>query len=214
MFSVIFDMDGTLLDTQKICIPAWEYAGREQGFCGAGNCIYLVCGMNEAGWSKVLADHFPNIDIDKFKVDIHRYYDENMVVSFKSGAKELLDFLKEQKIKMGIASGSSSKSINHHMSELGVLHYFDAIVGSYDVKHGKPAPDTYLLAAEKMGVEPKDCFVFEDSPHGIKAGYAAGMKSIGVPDLMPFEPDIKKLMFTELTDLSQAIPIFKKELNI
>ncbi len=214
MFSVIFDMDGTLIDTQKICVSAWEYAGRLQGFEGAGNCIYLVCGMNETGWTKVLTDHFPDIDVDRFKVDIHKYYDENMVIAFKPGAKELLDFLQKNNIMMGIASGSAKKTVEHHMSELNALHYFDAIVGSYDVKNGKPAPDIYLLAAEKMGVKPEDCFIFEDSPHGIKAGYAAGMKSIGVPDLIQFEPYIKELMFTELTDLSQAIPIFAKELNL
>lgn len=212
MFSVIFDMDGTLLDTQRICIPAWEHAGRLQGVEGVGDCIYSVCGMNEAGWTKFLTDRHPNIDADEFKVQIKKYYDKHLVASFKPGARELLDFLKENNIKMAVASGSSKESIEEHLKQLGVLDYFGAIAGSKDVKNGKPAPDVFLLAAERLGVNPGDCFVFEDSTNGIRAGYTAGMKCIGVPDLIQFAEDIKKLMFAHITDLSQAIPIFEKEL--
>ena len=135
-------------------------------------------------------------------------------LSITPKTKEAIELLKQNNIKMGLASGSSRNSVDHHLNKLDAFKYFDATVAGKEVENGKPAPDTYLLAAEKMGVEPKDCFVFEDSPHGIKAGFAAGMKSIGIPDLIPFEPDIKKLMFAELTDLSQAIPIFEKELNL
>lgn len=212
MFSVIFDMDGTLLDTQRICVPAWEYAGKLQGFEGVGNCIYSVCGMNEAGWTKFLRDHHPDIDADEFKVQIHKYYEENLVIRFKPGAKELLDFFKENNIKMAIASGSAKETIEDHLKQVGVLGYFGAIAGSSDVKNGKPAPDVFLLAAERLGVNPANCFVFEDSSNGIRAGCTAGMKCIGVPDLTQFSDDVKKLMFAHITDLSQAIPIFKKEL--
>ena len=82
-------------------------------------------------------------------------------------------------------------------------------MGGHDVQNGKPAPDIFLLAAEKLGVAPESCFVFEDSANGIRAGHSAGMKCIGVPDIVPFSDDIKKLMLAELGSLSEAIELLK-----
>ena len=208
MFSVIFDMDGTLLDTQRICIPAWEYAGKEQGVKGMGDHIANVCGMNKYGSDKYLADNFPNIDLEKFRTDSRNYIIENLVVSFKSGAKELLDFLKKNGIKIGLASGTSRGSVMHHLNEVGVADFFDAIVCGTEVKKGKPEPDIFLQTASLLGVKPQDCFVFEDSANGIKAGHSAGMKCIGIADIVPFSDEVKMLMYKELSSMEEAIEIF------
>ncbi len=210
MFSVIFDMDGTLLDTQQITIPAWDYAGELQGVKNVGSHIPNVCGMNQAGWSAYLKNTFPTLNIEAFCLEMREYIIKNLKVKYKKGAKELLDFLKENNIKIGLASGSSGKTIEHHLKEVNALELFDAAVGGLEVENGKPAPDIFLLTAEKMGVKPEDCFIFEDAANGIAAGYKAGMKCIGVPDITAFDAETKKLMFAELEDLSQAIPIFEK----
>ena len=209
MFSVIFDMDGTLLDTQRICIPAWEYAGNLQGFKNAGDCIYSVCGMNEKGWTNFLESRYPTLDTLAFKRDMRDYIIKNGKIVFRKGAKELLDFLKQNNIKMAIASGSSRASINHHLNEVNATHYFSAIVGGRDIVNGKPAPDIFLKAAKLIGAQPQDCFVFEDSENGIKAGIDAGMKVIGFADIIPFKEETKKLLFSNLNDLSEAIDMFK-----
>lgn len=209
MFSVIFDMDGTLLDTQKICIPAWEYAGRQQGIIGAGAHIPNVCGMNLAGSLQYIRDNFPGVDPDKFKEDSRDYINRNGVVRFKTGAEELLDYLKSRGIKIALATGTSKPSVMHHLNEVGATEYFDAIVCGGDVTNGKPAPDIFLLAAEKLGAKPVECFVFEDSPNGVRAAHSAGMKCIGVPDIAPFPKEIKGLMFRELTTLNEAIAILR-----
>lgn len=210
MFSVIFDMDGTLLDTQAICIPAWEYAGNLQNIPNMGECIQYVCGMNEIGWTKYLADNFKTLDIDLFKTEARKYIVQNGTVKLKKGAKELLEFLKENNIKIGVASGSSKKTVESHLKEAGVFEYFCSLTGGNEVKNGKPAPDVFLKAAESMGVDPKDCFIFEDSSNGILAGYNAGMKCIGVPDIVPFNEEIKSKMFACLNSLDEAIEIFKQ----
>ena len=210
MFSVIFDMDGTLLDTQRICIPAWEYAGEKQGFKGAGKLMPLVCGMNLNGSNKVLTDRFPTVDLEKFRADSRQYIIDNLEVRFMKGAKELLDYLKGRGIKIGLATGTSRPSVLHHLNEVNALEYFDALVCGTEIEKGKPAPDIFLKVAEEMDVNPKTCFVFEDSPNGIIAGYKAGMKTIGIPDVVTFSDDIKSLMYCELEDLSQAIKIFEK----
>lgn len=213
MFSVIFDMDGTLLDTQRICIPAWEYAGELQGFKNVGDCIFHVCGMNEKGWTDLLESRYPTIDTLSFKRDMRDYIIKNGKVVFRKGAKELLDFLKENHIKTAIASGSSKETINHHLNEVGATHYFDAIIGGNDIENGKPAPDIFLLAAKSIGAEPSDCFVFEDSENGVRAANNAGIKCIGFPDIIPFNNETKKLLFAEIDDLSKAIEIFKEYLQ-
>lgn len=212
MFSVIFDMDGTLLDTQKICIPAWDWAGERQGIKNMGSCVPDVCGCNIIGWSKYLRDNYPTLDVDRFNKEMRQYIIDNMVVKYKTGGEELLKFLKDNGVKIALASGSSHESIDHHLKEVGGTHFFDVTVGGVDVEKGKPAPDIFLLAAEKLGVDPVTCFVIEDSGNGIKAGYAAGMKCIGIPDVAPFKEEVKPLMIAELASMLDAIELFKKYL--
>ena len=213
MFSVIFDMDGTLLDTQRICIPAWEYAGQNQGIKGVGEHIPNVCGMAEPTWTEYLVKNFPNMDIPKFKDEMRVYIIENLDVKFMKGAKELLDFLKQQGIKMALASGSSQKTIQHHLKAVNAEQYFSVALGGEDVKNGKPDPEIFLTAAKKINADPKDCFVIEDSDNGIIAGSKAGMKCIGVPDVKPFYNSTKKLMYANANSLFDVLEIFKKELK-
>ena len=209
MISVIFDMDGTLLDTQRICIPAWDWAGERQGFKNLGQHIPAVCGKNEAGWSKYLLDRYPTLDIKTFNRDAANYVVENIVVRYMPGAEELVRFLKSKGIKVAIASGSGHETINHHLEKVGGKELFDVIVGGADVKNCKPAPDIFLLAAEKLGAETKDCYVLEDSENGIRAGYAAGMKAIGVPDIAQFDEEIKTLETKEFKSMFEALEYFK-----
>ena len=210
MFSVIFDMDGTLLDTQKVVISAWDYAGENQGIVGVGNEIPNVCGMNKIGWSNYLRNKFPKLDINSFIIDAGQYISENLVVKFMPGAEKLLKFLKKNNVKIALASGSSLNSVMHHLNEVSAVEYFDAIVGGNEVINGKPAPDIFLLAAERLGVKPCECYVFEDSSNGIKAAYNAGMKPIGVPDIAKLDSETKKILFAEIGQLDEAIAVFEK----
>ncbi len=212
MFSVIFDMDGTLLDTQRICVPAWDYGGRMQGIENLGQHVFAVCGMNANGSSNYLHTHFPNLDIDLFKQHTRDYIAQNGVVKFKKGAKEILDFLKETGIKIALASGTSRPSVEHHIKAVNAEHYFLATVCGTEVENGKPAPDVFLKAAELIDEKPENCFVFEDSANGVKAAHAAGMKAIGIADIVPFNQDTKSLMFAEHKDFFESIELLKRYL--
>lgn len=211
MFSVIFDMDGTLLDTQSIYIPAWEYSGKKQKIFGMGEHIRYVCGMNEAGWLNYLKINFPSLDVEQFVKDVNEYITNNLDLSLKKGAEELLKYLKHRNIKMAVASGSPVDKVRKHLSRVGVIDYFEAFAGSRDVKNGKPAPDVFLLAAKRLGAKSEDCFVIEDSDNGIRAGYAAGMKCIGIPDVVEFSYEIKKLMSAEFKALDEVIDFFENK---
>lgn len=209
-FSVIFDMDGTLLDTQAIFYPAWDFAGELQGYKNLSKHVPNVLGVNEAHCKAYIKSLYPGLDVDRFWLDMIGYAEKNVVIAFKSGAKELLAFLKENGIKFALASGSPHAMITRNLNALGVYNDFDVLVGGMDVQNGKPAPDLFLLAAEKLGANPHDCFVFEDSGNGIRAGHAAGMKCIGIKDTVPFKEEEKALIFKELSSLDQAIELFKE----
>ncbi len=211
MFSVIFDMDGTLFDSQRVFIPAWDYAGELQGFKNMGRFIPDVCGVNEKGCIAYLQKNFPDLDAIKFRADAREYVVKNLVLRFKPGVKELIDYLKARGIKMAVATGSSRASTDHHLKEMGIYDIIDASVCGPEVENGKPAPDIFLRAAEILGANPKDCFVFEDSENGIRAGYKAGMKCIGIVDIVPFSKEVKELMYCELENMGEAIEIFEKE---
>lgn len=213
MFSVIFDMDGTLLDTQRIAIPAWDWAGELQGFKGMGKYVPNACGVNVNGRIKYLRESFPGLDVEKFEEDFGGYIRENIVVCYKPGALELLQFLKKKGIRIALASGSNHETIDHNLNEVGATDIFDVAVGGVDVENGKPAPDIFLLAAKKLGADPENCFVIEDSANGIKAGHTAGMKCIGIPDIVAFDDDTKKLMYAELSSMHEAIKLFEDHIN-
>ncbi len=212
-FCVIFDMDGTLVDSQRLYVPAWEFAGKEQGFEGFGKLLPEVCGMNAQGWQKFLRNRFPSLDVEKFVGTMIGYIKQHYEVCFMSGAKKTLEFLHEKGVRMAVASGSDTCDVERCMQQLGVADYFVTFVGGEQVKNGKPAPDIFLKAAEKLGAKPENCFVVEDSSNGIRAGYAAGMRCIGIPDLIDFSAEIKTMLFAQFSDLSQTISLFEKELK-
>ncbi len=210
MFGVVFDMDGTLLDTQKVFEPAFDYAAQLQNIRLQPNCLIDVCGMNDVGRWEYMHKNYPAIDTEKFDKDIFEYADKHRVVKYKKGALELLEFLEENGVKTAVASGSCTKDVVNNLSKLNATKYFDVLIGGEQVENCKPSPDIYLLAAERLGVKPCDCFAFEDSPNGIRAASSARMKCFGIADVSPFDDEIKKVMYKELYSLDEAIEIFKR----
>ncbi|MBQ7044900.1 MAG: HAD family phosphatase [Clostridia bacterium] len=213
MFNVIFDMDGTLLDTQRIFIDAWDYAGEKQGIENLGAHIPNVCGMGEPDWTAYLVENFKELDILKFKTDAHTFIVDHLEVKFKKGAKELLEFLKQNGIKMAIASGSNTQVVKHHLGVVEADDYFLAVLGGETVENSKPAPDIFLKAAQAIDANPADCFVIEDSENGIRAGKAAGMQCIGVPDIVQFKAEVKDMCCAYVDSLLDVIDVFKQKLN-
>ncbi len=206
---IIFDMDGTLLDTQKIYMPAWKLAGDIQGIPDMDKAALLVCGTNEIGWTNYLINNFPTLDIEKFKKDVDVYIANNLTIKFKKGVKETLDFLKSKGVKIGLASGTSKDIALMRLNSVKALSYFDAAVYGNEIENGKPAPDIFLKAAERLGAKPEECIVFEDSDNGIKSAFNAGMKVIGIPDVKPFTKDLKDMLFAEFDQMDKAIELFK-----
>lgn len=191
---VIFDMDGVLVDSERLYLRFWREA------CAA-------FGLNlseEQGLS--LRSNSPEEAIPKFKAwfgedtdymqirELRRkqmaaYIDANGV-DLKPGAAELVEYLKSRGIKIALATASPIKRAEHYLSPHGLFDKFDAVVGGGMVAKGKPAPDIYMCAAQSLGLPCSECLAVEDSPSGIISAYTAGCITVMVPDLTPPQDDL------------------------
>lgn len=188
--AVIFDLDGTLVDSmwmwKQIDI---EYLGRF-GYECPETLQKVIEGMSFSETAVYFKETFSIPDsLDEIKqtwidMSIEKYRNE---VPLKKGAQEFLDYLKSHDIKAGIATSNGQDMVDVVLNSLNIKPYFQVVTTACEVAHGKPAPDIYLKVAESLGVEPKDCMVFEDVPAGIMAGKAAGMAVCAIEDAFSAE---------------------------
>ena len=206
MRGAIFDMDGTLLDTEKIYQETWRELAAEHGKALDAGFPAAVCGTTGEDTRRVIAQYIPGADPQdiveqemlRFRQKTERY------VPLKPGVFELLEGLRNAGIPMAVASSSPEDIIRHHLTLAGIAGYFTEFVSGTMVSRGKPHPDIFLLAARRLGLDPAECYVFEDSLNGIRAGHAAGCAAVMVPDLVQPTEEIRALCALVAPDLSAA----------
>ena len=171
-------MDGLLFDSERIVQRSWEIAGDELGIPHMGNVIYHTLGMNRAGrneyFRKYIREDFPFEEFGKLTRDNFWKIVDKEGLPLKKGAKELLAYGKSQGYKMAVATSSSREYAMGNLIRAGIDSYFDSVVCGDMVKKAKPDPEIYIYTMKKMGVEPKDCYVVEDSTFGLQAAESAG----------------------------------------
>jgi len=207
----IFDMDGTLFDSEKIYQSAWLATVKDFGKDRGEELVKEVSGSSEANCRKMIHEFYPDVDVDKFFKQVVATavkVFENDGVEMMKGVKEILTYFNEHGVKMAIASSSSIEVISRNIERADIKKFFSAVVSGESVEHGKPAPDIFLKAAEKINVPASDCYVFEDSFNGIRGAYAAGCVPVMIPDTVQPTDEIKKLcaaIYPSLTDALNAI---------
>lgn len=189
--TVIFDMDGLMFDTERIAVLAWDYAGEKLGIGKAGYLIPHIIGLRWERISAFLCNEFgEDFDAELFHTTVSGFiavYYKNHHVPVKPGLYSILELLKQNKVKTAVASSSPLKTVEYNLNDAGIMDCFDVILSGDEVKKSKPDPDIFLLACEKLGAEPEDCYVLEDSRNGLLAAHSAGCKAVMVPDL--WQPD-------------------------
>lgn len=202
----IFDMDGLLFDTERVYQQTWHEIAEEKGVVLGNDFVGAISGTNGAHMRQVVEDYYHVSDGAGIIEDCMKRVREKLSkqVPMKKGVLEILEFFQENKIPMAVASSSPVEQIVSNLEIAGIREYFAEIVSGTEAKRGKPAPDIFLLAAERISRRPGDCYVFEDSENGIKAGYAAGCRTVMIPDLMEVSPEIRPYCTFVCEDLIEA----------
>lgn len=213
--AVIFDVDGTLLDTERIYMQAWKEAAAELGYVITDELLRKTRAINVKDAARIFETEIGNgFSYDVVRVGRVRIAEQIIAREspiLKPGVAEALEWLKKNGIRLSVASSTNQKSTREHLSESGILECFEVIVGGDMITKGKPNPDIFLKTAELLEVTPEECIVVEDSPAGIRAAYAAGMKSILVPDQAAITEEIVAMADVMLESLCQ-MPAYIEEL--
>jgi len=189
---VIFDMDGTMLDTEPLSQTGWRKSLDTQGITITdeyfAEVFDKIIGTNSNTWRRVLAESFEGFDVDLGATHSMDYMDEYMNtngVPVKPGVFELLDKLEELGIKKCVATSTGRERARKKLKDANILHRFETVIGGDDVVESKPNPEIFLKAASACNTEPAYCLVLEDSAAGTAGGYNAGMNVIVIPDILP-----------------------------
>ena len=181
----IFDCDGTLVDSMPLHLDAWRAALQMHGFPPEQFTLKMhhdFAGMPGAAIVRKLnADYGHDLSPEQVEADKVAWYMAHHTQV--QPIAEVVAFARAMhgKMPLSVASGSDAWIVHESLKAVGILELFDTIITPADVAHGKPAPDMFLLAAERMGVKPAECLVFEDGQLGIQAAEAAGMMTVFIP---------------------------------
>ncbi len=190
--AIIFDMDGLMIDSERVTYEEYCRKLAEFDLTFDEETYKLCLGKNKAGICQVFYDHFGD-DFPMTEVwdDVHVWIDERITkeVPLKKGLMELLVYLKENDYKTIVATSSDRHRVDVILEVAGITQYFDDTICGNEVSKGKPNPEIFLTACQKLDVEPSDALVLEDSESGILAAYDGNIDVICVPDMKYPTPD-------------------------
>lgn len=212
--AVLFDMDGLMVDTESLSTEAFINSVKAQGYNMTKEETLKVLGFTKANIYQFWIDYFQGTNVDGKKlVDDHYEYIENVLYTVGPEkmpyVEELLKYLRENNYKIAVASSSDTADIKNNLEKTKLEKYIDEIASGAEVENGKPAPDVFLLAAKRLGVDPKDCLILEDSKAGIKAGKASGAMVFMVPDMYTVDKECEDTADRILTNLGEVIEILE-----
>lgn len=203
--TVIFDLDGTLIDTEKYFKVFWREAAEAFGFDMSEEQALQLRSLGRPFAPELLCEWFgESFDYgavrDKRRQLMKEYLDTKGI-ELKQGATEALGWLKQNGYRVALATATPVDRAAEHLKETGIYEYFDTIVSAAQVEKGKPAPDVYLFACKQLGEQPQDCIAVEDSPNGVSSAYEAGLRVVMVPDQTEPDEDLKGKLYACISSL-------------
>lgn len=209
--AVIFDMDGTLLDSERIVLKAWQYVIDKYSLPFDLSLPYRSIGLNYASMKTLfLSELGEDYPFDKYWGYAKQYLQNakrRTAYPVKAGFDELCTYLKANKIGMYVATSTYHASAAKELEHSGILGYFDGIIGGDEITRGKPDPEIFVTAAEKTGFDKSECLIVEDSSNGLRAGIASGIRTVFIKDIVDVPSEITDKVFAKCDDLSGVIDI-------
>lgn len=201
----IFDLDGTLTDTEKFYQKAWPMALEHFGY----KCEpWMPLELRSLGrpfaplqFKKWFGDDFDYNEVREYRKSIVVDMIKEQGIPLKPGAKEILVWLRENGILTALATANDFERTKGYLTRLGLFDHFDKIICADMVKEGKPSPDIYSYACQQLGLEPQRCLAVEDSPNGVTSAYLAGCKVVMVPDLTQPDQELSKKLYACIPSL-------------
>lgn len=216
--AVVFDMDGVIFDSEKIWQRVFAEGNAYFGYPLTESDRIRWCGMPEPAIVKFLEKEYPFVDVVPYRKKLISLYKQAMErgeIPLKAGFNELVAFLKNKKLPIGLATGSTKFQIETMFRAVGIDYQkiFDFVANADLDLSGKPNPEIYLVTCKNLGVAPQDTVVLEDSANGLIASIKAGCKTIFVKDLIEPAPEIVEKCISHCENLTEAQQVIEKMLK-
>lgn len=211
--AILFDMDGTMLDSESAVTECWLQSAQEHGYHFDEAVQHAMIGLADPYCRAMLQQHFgPELPIASLFARTDALYSVrvNAGLPTKPGLHALLDWLDAAGLPKAVGTSSTRARTMAALGATGLLPRFQAVVCADDVAHAKPAPDIYLQAAAQLGVAPQACLVLEDSDPGVRAAHAAGMQVIQVPDIKQPDAELLALGHKVKPDLGEVLGMLQR----
>lgn len=206
--AVIFDMDGLMIDSERVTFEGYQHVLAKENLTMSEEKYKTLLGKTVKAVHELFKeDYGPQYDVDQIIKDVHAYIAQRFEtegVPLKPGLVELLKYLKENNYKTIIATSSHRNRVDLIVKQAQIDQYFDDSICGDEVTKGKPNPEVFLKACQKLQVSPQDALVLEDSESGINAAYNADIKVIGIPDMKYPEEKFVKMTYKIMDNLFQV----------
>lgn len=207
--AVVFDMDGVIFDTERLVIEFWKEVAKKHNIPNVEHTCIQCLGTNRVRTREIFLENYgADFPFDPYRAEVTELFNthyKGVPLPTKPGVRELLSYLQEQDIKVGLASSTAQHLVRDEIGTAGLLPYFQTLVCGDMVEHSKPAPDIFLKACEILNADLTKSIAIEDSFNGIRSAHCAGMTPIMVPDQVQPTDEIRALAFHVMPSLLDVL---------